>query len=235
MTSVNNHLDLGRVWSIKHACNNNEALLVNAYDRRRWLYWLFQARRRFGLSILNYAVLDNEIRLLVLDQGRGEIPCSMQLVAGRFAQEYNRRNQRSGPFWAGRYQSTQLTSNTHLPAHLIDMDICVVLAGLAAHPQSWRECGFYELQNPPERARRINFSALQRLLNPLDLLQLQYQRRQWIQDALASESLLVAGLTGPRAIHSGATIERSIQTTNTTMRPASPTPVYHLVPKRLGR
>jgi putative transposase len=37
-------------------------------DRHRWLQWLFEARRRFNLLILNYVVTSNHIHLLVLDK-----------------------------------------------------------------------------------------------------------------------------------------------------------------------
>jgi len=44
--------------------------------------WLFEARKRFHLCVLNYMVTSNHIHLLVYDrEGRNVIPDSMQLVA----------------------------------------------------------------------------------------------------------------------------------------------------------
>jgi len=71
----------GRFWVITHHCDANQTLFKDPVDRRRWVYWLFQARRRYGVSVLNYVVLPNEVQLLVMDRGRGEIPCGMQLIA----------------------------------------------------------------------------------------------------------------------------------------------------------
>ena len=52
--------------------------------------WLYEARKRFGLCVLDYMVTSNHIHLLVYDQaGRQVIPESMQLVAGRSGQLYN--------------------------------------------------------------------------------------------------------------------------------------------------
>lgn len=79
----------GYVWHITHRCHRREFLLKFARDRQRWRYWLFEARKRFGLCVLNYTVTSNHIHLLVLDRGNGEIAKSMQLIAGRAAQEYN--------------------------------------------------------------------------------------------------------------------------------------------------
>jgi len=62
-----------------------EFLLRFLKDRKRWIHWLFEAKKRFGLRILNYVVTSNHIHLLVIDSGRDVIPKSIQLVAGRTA------------------------------------------------------------------------------------------------------------------------------------------------------
>lgn len=54
--------------------------------------WLFESKKRFGLTILNYMVTSNHIHLLVMGEKDQEIiPKSVQLIAGRTAQEYNQR------------------------------------------------------------------------------------------------------------------------------------------------
>jgi hypothetical protein len=37
---------------------------------RRYLRWLFEAKKRFGLSVLNYMVTSNHVHFLVKDTGR---------------------------------------------------------------------------------------------------------------------------------------------------------------------
>lgn len=53
--------------------------------------WLFEAKKRFGLCILNYMVTSNHIHLLVLDTKDEVITKSIQLIAGRTGQKYNQR------------------------------------------------------------------------------------------------------------------------------------------------
>ena len=72
----------GHVWHITHRCQKREFLLKFAKDRRRWLQWLFEAKRRYGLVVLNYMATSNHIHLLVVDDGdRDVIPKSMQVDA----------------------------------------------------------------------------------------------------------------------------------------------------------
>ena len=52
-----------------------ESKLKFARDRRRWLQWVFHAKKRFGLKVLNYMLTCNHIHLLVADNGdRDTIP-----------------------------------------------------------------------------------------------------------------------------------------------------------------
>jgi putative transposase len=61
-------------------------------DKKRWISWLFEAKKRIGLCVLNYTVTSNHIHLLVYDIREGVIPKSIQLVAGRTAREYRIRD-----------------------------------------------------------------------------------------------------------------------------------------------
>lgn len=46
------------------------------------MQWLFEAKKRYGLCILNYIVTSNHIHLVVFDRAKLEvIPRSMQLIA----------------------------------------------------------------------------------------------------------------------------------------------------------
>ena len=106
MPRANRHFLPGHIWHITHRCHKQEFLLKFARDRRLWRYWLYQARRRYGLCVLNYIATSNHIHLLVRDQGRGEIPLAMQLVAGRVGRAFNQRKGRKGAFWEDRYHAT---------------------------------------------------------------------------------------------------------------------------------
>jgi len=95
-----------QVWHLTHRCHQRRFLLKFAWDRRRWRAWLYAARKRYGLVVLDYAATSNHVHLLVRDQGRGEIAASMQLIEGCTRQAYNRRKQRCGAFWADQYHAT---------------------------------------------------------------------------------------------------------------------------------
>ncbi len=59
MPRANRHHIPGQVWHITHRCHEKEFLLKFSRDRRRWLHWLFEAKKRYGLQIFNYTITSN--------------------------------------------------------------------------------------------------------------------------------------------------------------------------------
>jgi REP-associated tyrosine transposase len=139
MPRANRHFLPGHVWHITHRCHQRKFLLKFARDRRRYLHWVFEAKKRLGLSVLNYTVTSNHVHLLVNDTGSDVIAQSLQLIAGRTAQEYNQRKGRQGAFWEDRYHATAIEADEHLHRCLIYIDLNMVRAGVVSHPVEWNE------------------------------------------------------------------------------------------------
>jgi putative transposase len=153
------------IWHLTHRCQERKFLLKFACDRQAWIGWLFEARQRFGLSVLDYMVTSNHIHLLVHDlKGHEVIPESMQLVAGRTAEEYNRRKQRHGAFWEDSYHATAIESGLHFRQCLAYIDLNMVRAGAVTRPEQWPDCGYGEIQHPKARYRIIDYEHLMELV-----------------------------------------------------------------------
>lgn len=190
MARANRHIIPGQVWHLTHRCHEQNWLLRFAKDRRRWLYWLYEARKRYGLLVLNYVITSNHIHLLVKDRGDGEIGRSMQLIAGRTAQEYNQRKSRRGAFWEDRYHSTAVQTTDHLHRCITYIDLNMVRAGAVEHPKLWVHGGYAELQAPSCRYKRVDYETLILLLDMNSMEQLREARDQWVASAIAAGHLL---------------------------------------------
>jgi REP element-mobilizing transposase RayT len=159
-----------------------------ARDQRRWLQWLFEAKKRLGTSILNYAVTSNHIHLVIRD-GKGEevIPQTMQLIAGRTGQEYNQRKSRKGAFWEDRYHATAVEADSHLIQCLVYVDLNMVRAGVVNHPSEWPFCGYNEIQNPRQRYSIIDHEGLMDLLKTKSMDELRKNYRGFVEEALQKQ------------------------------------------------
>ena len=64
MPRANHYFVPGYVWHISQRCHQREFLLKFKRDRQRWVRWLFEVKKRFDLTVLNYIVTSNHIHLL---------------------------------------------------------------------------------------------------------------------------------------------------------------------------
>ena len=75
-------------------------------------------------------VTSNHVYLLVVDTEEGVIAKSLQLVAGRTAQEFNQRKNKKGAFWEDRYHATSVEPDDHLAKCIVSIDPNMVRAGV---------------------------------------------------------------------------------------------------------
>jgi len=187
MARAKRHYIPGQIWHITHRCHKREFLLKFAKDRKRWLNWLFEAKKRYGLVILNYTVTSNHIHLLVSDDKvRSVIPDSIKLIAGRTAQEYNKRKHRKGAFWEDRYHATAIEEGDHFLKCLVYMDLNMVRAGVIDHPTEWAHCGYNEIQNPVRKKILIDYERLRELIGYNTYEQVKSSHKKWIESRLVN-------------------------------------------------
>lgn len=181
MARAHRHFIPGYAWHITHRCHKREFLLKFAQDRKRWLQWLFEAKRRYGLVILDYTITSNHIHILVHDvAGKDAIAKSIQLAAGRTGQEYNRRKKRKGAYWEDRYHATIVEDGDHLLRCIVYIDLNMVRAGVVEHPEQWPYGGYLEIQNPRRKCRLIDYDTLGRLAGFSDFSAFQVAHHQWV-------------------------------------------------------
>ena len=185
MARAKRHYISGQIWHITHRCHKREFLLKFARDRQRWLQWLFKAKKRYGLVILNYAVTSNHIHLLVVDdKGRDVIPDSIKLIAGRTGQEFNQRKARKGAFWEDRYHATAVEDGDHLLRCLVYIDLNMVRAGVVGHPSEWPYCGYNEIQESKRKNVLINYERLRELLGFDTYDRVKTGHKKWVESCL---------------------------------------------------
>lgn len=185
MARAKRHYLPGHIWHISQRCHKREFLLRFKKDRRRWLYWLLEAKRRYGLVILNYMVTSNHIHLLVVDDGAKDvIPASIRLVAGRTAREYNQRKRRSGAFWEDRYHATAIEGGEHLLQCIVYIDLNLVRAGCVSHPSEWYFSGYREIQKPRRKCALIAYERLKELAGFDTYDEFRAAHSDWVDESL---------------------------------------------------
>lgn len=112
--------------------NNRQRILFDEEDY--WFLWekLGAAAEKFDCSIHAYVLMPNHFHLLITPQRDNGIGKLMQYVGRYYVQYFNRRHERVGTLWEGRYRATLLDPEDYLLpiSHYVEAN--PVRAGLVA-------------------------------------------------------------------------------------------------------
>lgn len=150
------------------------------------MHWLFEAKKRFELCILNFTITSNHVHLLVYDTGSGNetIPKSIQLIAGKTGQEFNSRKGRKGAYWQDRYHATAVATDDHLIQCMVYIDLNMVRAGVVKHPKDWPFGGYRYIVTPQKRYRLTDNKKLLELMNIREIEQFRETYRNWVDASI---------------------------------------------------
>jgi putative transposase len=110
--------------------NNREAIVRTDADRQRLLEGAFEHAQLAGVDVHAYALLDNQLHLLLTPRTAQSLPLMMQGLGRRYVRQFNDIHQRSGTLWEGRYRSTVLQPDPHLLGCMTYLDLLPVQQGM---------------------------------------------------------------------------------------------------------
>ena len=90
---------------------NGDPIFVDRADRVKFLALLAEIAPRYGIEVHCHCLMGNHFHLQ-LRSTSGLISDAMRDLAGRYARYFNRRHNRYGPLFAGRFRSRLITSDT---------------------------------------------------------------------------------------------------------------------------
>jgi putative transposase len=122
--------------------NGRRDIFLAPEDRADYLARVHYALRRFGGALHAYVLMSNHVHLLVTPAERGGVGRLMHSLSGNYARGFNRRHERSGTLWEGRYRSATIDSETYFFACSRYIELNPVRAGLAAHPAHYHWSSF---------------------------------------------------------------------------------------------
>ncbi|MBK6614355.1 transposase [Ottowia sp.] len=117
--------------------NNRQAIFGDEADYQRLLDELKAQAAAHQVAVHAYVLMTNHLHLLVTPETADGVPLMMQGLGRAYVRYFNRRHDRSGTLWEGRYRSTLIEAERHLLACMAYIDLNPVRAGLAADPADY--------------------------------------------------------------------------------------------------
>lgn len=118
--------------------NNGCTIFMDETDRFRYLEFLAHAADRNDCSIHCYVLMDNHVHMLVSPATEGALGRTMQSLGVRYVHYFNRRHQRTGTLWDGRYWANIVDTDRYLVACYRYIELNPVRASLVRAPADWR-------------------------------------------------------------------------------------------------
>lgn len=124
---------------IIHRGNNRQACFHDERDYRHFLADLRDAADKNDCHVHAYVLMPNHVHLLVTPMTEHGVTHLMQDLGRKYVRYFNRRYQRTGTLWEGRYKSSLIDSETYLLSCMRYIELNPVRAGMAREPggYSW--------------------------------------------------------------------------------------------------
>lgn len=112
--------------------HGGQPVFTDDADRRLYLEALAEALRLYRVALLAYALLDDEVRLLLVPPAAEAIGRLLQAVGRRYGAAFNRRHARRGALWDGRFRAGVVEPGVATLQCLCTIDTLPVRSGCAA-------------------------------------------------------------------------------------------------------
>ena len=126
----------GAVYHVTSRGNARQNIVLDNRDRSLFLSLLAHVVDRYGWLCHAYCLMDNHYHLLI-ETPKPNLSLGMRQLNGRYTQTYNRRHERVGHLFQGRFTAILVEKE----AHLLELCRYVVLnpvgAKLVPHPRQW--------------------------------------------------------------------------------------------------
>ena len=126
----------GAFYHVTSRGNARAAIFLEDYDRESFLYVLTEVVKRFNWLCYAFCCMDNHYHILI-ETPEANLSAGMRQLNGVYTQLFNRRHNRVGHIFQGRFKAILVEKEHHL------MELCryIVLnpvrAGLVSAPEQW--------------------------------------------------------------------------------------------------
>ena len=118
--------------------NNRNPCFFSNEDYQTYLDWLEQYAEVCECKIHAYVLMTNHVHLLATPLAAGGLGQMMRRLGQRYVQYINRRYERTGGLWEGRFKSCITAEARYVLACYRYIELNPVRAAIANHPQDYR-------------------------------------------------------------------------------------------------
>ncbi|MGQ9919051.1 MAG: transposase [Bryobacteraceae bacterium] len=101
----------GLPYHITQRGTNGEPIFLKERDRKVYLRLLASSKNEAGVRILSWCLMSNHVHLVAVPEAENSLAVLLHRLHGRYAQMFNKRHNRTGHLFQGRFFSCPLDSS----------------------------------------------------------------------------------------------------------------------------
>lgn len=126
----------GAIYHITSRGNAKQTVFLDNRDRDNWIEILSTVVERFHYFCHAYCLMDNHYHLII-ETPEGNLSKGMRQLNGVYTQAFNRRHERIGHVFQGRYKAVIVEKESHLLSLCRYVVLNPVRAGIVNKPERW--------------------------------------------------------------------------------------------------
>ncbi len=128
----------GIPYHIIHRGNNRQVIFFDKDDYRFFVNSLGLAKEKYPCKIYSFTIMPNHIHLLIeaIEENQN-IAYFVKLITQTYAQRINKRYQRTGTLWEGRFKSSPVSTDHYLLSCSRYIEMNAVRAGMVRLPEQY--------------------------------------------------------------------------------------------------
>lgn len=136
MPSTNRQFAIGSVYHIYSRGNNKSTLFLDNEDYHVFAQMVNEGLRRYELDIHHFALMPNHFHFLLTLRSI-DLDKFMHYIKLQYSKYFDRRYERIGHIWQGRYKCKMIETDRYLQACGEYIEMNPVRAGLVRDPADW--------------------------------------------------------------------------------------------------
>jgi putative transposase len=183
----------GAVYHVTSRGNERRSIFRSDSDRKAFLSFLASATRRFGWSVTAWVLMNNHFHL-VIQTPEPNLSRGMQWLNGSYAGSFNRRHNRSGHLFQGRFKAFLIEKDSYFAEVLRYVVLNPVRAGIVQQLETYRWSSYRATVGLDDAPGWLDINAVLTTFSD-DRHDAQSRYREFVLDRIASSDCLWDRLT----------------------------------------
>lgn len=181
--------------------NNRHICFGCDQDLAVYVNWLKEYARQFYIDVHAWVFMTNHVHLLLTPKEENAVSNMMQALGRRYVRYFNRKYQRTGTLWEGRFKSSLVQTHQYLLQCQRYIELNPVRAGIVKDPGDYRWSSYkyhglglnIELCTPHREYIRLGRNKIERIGVYRSLFQAHVDNRLFVNIRSAANKGLVFG------------------------------------------